>query len=93
MIYECAPEPELVASWHDRLHFRFFVEQFGLGTGRVVSRYPKKWRKLVWDALPAALYAAAGEIERKRVKELLVRLTEPEVRRPGCVWNSAHVFG
>ena len=89
MIYEYALEPELVASWHDRLLGRFFVEHFGFGTGRVVSRYPKKWRKLVWEAFQAVFGAAAGEIERKRVEELLARLTAAEVRRPGCVWDDA----
>jgi len=89
MIHEYALEPEFVASWHDRLLGRFFIEQFGFGTGRVVSRYPKKWRKLVWDAFQAAFGAGAGEIERKRVEELLARLTAPEVRRPGCVWDDA----
>lgn len=89
MIHEYALEPELVASWHDRMFFRFFIEQFGFGTGRVVSRYPKRWRRLVWNAFQAAFGAAAGEIERKRVEEMLARLTAPEVRRPGYVWDEA----
>ena len=49
MIHEYALEPELVASWHDRMQFRFFIGQFGFGTGRVVSRYPKQWRELVLE--------------------------------------------
>ena len=92
MIHEYALEPELVASWHDRLLGRFFIEQFGFGTGRVVSRYPRRWRRLVWDAFQAAFGAEAGEIERKRVEELLARLTAPEVRRPGCVWDDARAW-
>ena len=87
MIREYALEPELVALWHQRLLGRFFIEQFGFGTGRVVSRYPKKWKTLVWDAFLAA--AAAGEIERKRIEELLVRLTTPEVRRLGWLWDES----
>ena len=92
MIHEYALEPELVASWHDRMHFRFFIEKFGFGTGRVVSRYPKKWRRLVWEALRATYGTAVGEVERKRVEELLARLTTPEIRRLGCVWDDAHAW-
>lgn len=90
MIYEYALEPELVASWYDRILCRFFIEQFGFGTGRVVSRYPKKWRKLVWRAFDAAFAATAGDIKRKRIEELLTRLSEPQVSRPGYVWDDAH---
>ena len=89
MIHEFALEPELVASWRDRLLGRFFIEQFGFGGGRVGSRYPKQWRRLVWDAFQAAV-GAAGDIEQKRVEELLARLTTRDVRRPECVWHDAH---
>lgn len=88
MIHEYALEPELVATWHERMLGRFFIEQFGFGTGRVVSRYPKNWRKRVWDAFRSG--AIAGEIEQKRIEELLARLTAPEVRRPGHIWDAAH---
>ena len=89
MIQEYALEPELVASWHDPVLARFFIDQFGYGTGRVVSRYPKKWRKLVWEAFQATFGATAGDIRRKRIEELLAQLTMPVVRRPGCIWNAA----
>jgi hypothetical protein len=46
MIREYGLEPDLVALWHERVHFRFFIEQFGFGTGRIVSRYPQKWLSL-----------------------------------------------
>lgn len=84
MIHEYALEPELVATWHDRVTFRFFVEMFGFGRGRVVSRYPKKWRTLVWEAFGAN----DSEIERKRIETLLTQLLTPEVRRPDHVWNA-----
>lgn len=87
MIHEYALEPELVASWHDRITFRYFVEMFGFGRGRVVSRYPKKWRRLVWEAFERAFGASASDIERKRIEELLSQLLTPEVRRPECLWN------
>lgn len=84
MIHEYALEPELVATWHDRVTFRFFVEMFGFGRGRVVSRYPKKWRTLVWEAFGAN----DSEIERKRIETLLTQLLAPEVRRQDHVWTA-----
>ena len=87
MIREYALEPELVATWHDRLLGRFFIEKFGYGTGRVVSRYPKKWPRLVWNAFQATFKATAGEMGRKRVEELLAQLTTPDIRRPDCIWT------
>jgi hypothetical protein len=50
MIYEFALEPELVARWHDRREYFSFKEAFGMKTGRFISAYPKKWKKMVWDA-------------------------------------------
>jgi hypothetical protein len=90
MIHEYALEPELVASWHDAALYRYFVEQFGFGTGRVVSRYPKEWRKLVWESFEAAFGATVGPVEAKRIEVLLTQLTTPDVRRLGFSWNNAH---
>jgi hypothetical protein len=84
MIYEYALEPELVATWTDRRDFRYFVERFGLGQGRIVSRYPKRWTRLVWDA-----FDGAGELDRKRLEELLARLSECMVRRADIHWDPA----
>lgn len=89
MIHEYALEPELVASWHDPLKFRFFVEQFGFGTGRVVSRYPKKWRNLVWDAFNTTSGNTASPVARTRMTKLLKQLTKPEVKRLERVWDEA----
>jgi len=89
MIHEYALEQELVASWHDRILFRYFIEQFGFGTARVVSRYPKKWRKLVWDAFEQTFGRTADETDKVRMAELLKQLTAPEIRRPECIWDDA----
>ena len=89
MIHEYALEPELVASWHDPLKFRFFVEQFGFGTGRIVSRYPKKWRKLVWDTFNTTSGNTASPVARARMTKLLKQLAKPEVKRLERVWDEA----
>lgn len=83
MIHEYALEPELVATWGNRQDSRYFVEQFGLGKPRIVSRYPKRWTRQVWDA-----FKSDNEIERKRMEELLVRLTERQVKRRGYLWEA-----
>jgi len=83
VIYEYALEPELVATWTDRRDYRYFVERFGLGRGRIISRFPKRWARLVWEQLEGA-----GEMERKRLEEVIVRLSERVVRRAGIDWDA-----
>ena len=82
MIYEYALEPEMVAAWGNRHNHRFFIRAFGLGQGRLVSRYPKSWAKKVWDA-----FGGSSEMDRKRLEELLVRLKETMVKRKDFLWD------
>lgn len=83
MIHEYALEPELVATWGNRYDFRYFIEKFGLGQPRIVSRYPKRWKRLVWHAF------RNNELERKRMEVLLARLSECIVQRRDYVWEPA----
>lgn len=85
MIHEYALEPKLVASWHDRHLCRYLIEQFGYGTGRVVSRYPNKWAKLVWKSFDANV-TENKDIKHKRLEVLLKKLCGPQVRRHGSVY-------
>lgn len=49
MIKEFAVQPEaLVGSFKD---FRYLIEKFGVGHGRLISEFPSKWPRLVYDAL------------------------------------------
>jgi hypothetical protein len=82
MIYEYALEPELVATWVDRDVGRYFIENFGLGHPRIVSRYPKRWKKQVWES-----FNSNNEIERARMTELIKHLSETMVKRRGGAWN------
>lgn len=84
MIYEYALEPEMVAAWGDYHNHRFFLREFGLGSGRLVSRYPKSWAKKVWDS-----FDGTSQMDRKRLEELLVRLKETMVKRKDPVWDDA----
>ena len=83
MIYEYALEPELVATWHSRDDFRFFLDKFGLGCARMVSRFPKSWVKLVWQSFAPD----SGDMARKRLEVLLMRFTERMIRRPGARYD------
>jgi hypothetical protein len=78
MLYEYALEPVLLNNWKD---FRCFTEKFGVSRGRMIARYPKRWKRLVYESL-----ANCGEIERKRIEEGLNRLYDRLLARH-CEWN------
>jgi len=87
MIYEYALEPELVTTWVDRHVGRYFIEKFGLGQPRIVSRYPKRWKRLVWESFPGG-----SEVERKRLEELIERVSETTVKRQAGQWDPARTW-
>ena len=84
MIYEYALEPRLVAGWTDRRDCRHYMQSFEFGRGRVVSRYPKGWKRLVWDACETT-----DELARTRLVELLARLSERMVPRRNVQWDES----
>ena len=88
MLYEYAIEPELVATWSDRKVGRYFADKFGLGSQRIVSRYPKRWKKLVWSAweqLQEQLPTGKTEIDHARMTELIEQLSEAMVKRTNTI--------
>jgi hypothetical protein len=87
MIFEYAIEPEVVATWGDRFNHRFFIREFGPGQGRLVSRYPKKWARKVWES-----FRGGSDLERKRLEELLVRVQETMVKRKDFVWKDGETW-
>lgn len=66
MLYEYAVEPQVLSSWSD---FRYFVGRFGNGQGRLISKYPDAWPRLVWESC-----AETSPINRRRIEEGLVAL-------------------
>lgn len=82
MIYEYALEPEMVAAWGDRVNHRYFIREFGSAQGRLLSRYPKKWAKKVWDS-----FAGGSDMDKARLTELLARLQETMIKRNDFVWD------
>ncbi|MCD6297177.1 MAG: hypothetical protein J7M30_08480 [Deltaproteobacteria bacterium] len=79
VFYEYALDPELLTNWKD---FRYFSEKFGWSYGRLISRYPKRWKRLVYDSL-----LGCTDIERKRIEEGLKRLDDRMVKRPGSQYD------
>jgi hypothetical protein len=64
MLHEYAVEPSAIgSSWGT---FRYVFEKFGFDQDRLISRFPKKWPRLVWDATQTL-----GPVERKRIEEAL----------------------
>jgi len=86
MIYEYAIEPELVVAWgKDRADYRYFYEQFGLGTPRMMGEFPKfkNWRK----QFKRAVVGADETNELPRITALFNLLKESLVCREGCDYD------
>ncbi len=81
MLYEYALEPSLLSSWSD---FRFFISQFGFDQGRLISRFPKKWKRMVYESL-----GNCKDIERARIEEALRRIDNRMVPRQANSWDVA----
>jgi len=71
MIKEFAVEPEAIVSSY--LNFSYVIEKFGVCEGRVISRFPKTWKRLVYEAAQARHH---GKMEGKRIEERLRRLPD-----------------
>lgn len=78
MLYEYAVEPWLLNNWKD---FRYFSEKFGVSRGRLISCFPSRWQRMVYESL-----SNCGEIEIKRIEEGLQILKSCMVRRQH-EWN------
>ena len=88
MLFEYAVEPALVATWADRRTGRYFRDKFGIGSPRLISRFPKRWKKRVWDAWKASERENGGEVARRRMEELIQQLSEVMVERRCAVWDA-----
>jgi hypothetical protein len=80
VLKEFALEPEALASWES---FRYLIEKFGVSHGRVISRFPKQWKRLVYEAARKAL---SGTAQLSRIEVRLDALGDDVVfptARPG----------
>ncbi|MBF0107185.1 MAG: hypothetical protein HQM16_17885 [Deltaproteobacteria bacterium] len=67
MYYEYALDPSLLSNWKD---FRYFYEKFGWYNGRLISRYPKHWKKIVYESLNKG---GLSDIQMTKMVEILQR--------------------
>jgi hypothetical protein len=81
MIHEFALEPGLLSSWE---RFRYLTEKFGVCHGRLISRYPKRWKAMVYEAL-----TGCSEIERKKIEVKLQHIDDRMIARTN-EWSSKH---
>lgn len=80
MIHEFAVEPEAINNWQD---FRFICDQAGVEHGRLISRFPKIWAKMVMEAVDAN--PSVRDVERSSIvsrlqnmeKGKMIRLNRP----------------
>jgi hypothetical protein len=61
MLHEYAVDPGVLSNWPS---FRYLMEKFGFERGRLISRFPKQWKRMVYEAC-----GSCREIERKRIEE------------------------
>jgi len=74
MLYEYAVEPRAIgSSW---AIFRYVIEKFGFDKGRLISEFPKKWFREVYDAT-----AGLPPVQKKRVEEALNQARKNKVVR------------
>ncbi len=67
MLREFAVEPALLGDWHN---FHYLHEKFGVPRARLISEFPKKWRRMV--------YEAAGNFSERQRAMLEVWLADRE---------------
>lgn len=82
MLKEFALEPRILSSWGQ---FRLVLAHFGISKGRLISRFPSKWKKQVLEALNDA--ADLGDVDRKRIVESLLSIDDLMVSRQP-EWNA-----
>lgn len=81
MLKEFALEPRILSSWSQ---FRLVLAYFGISKGRLISRYPSKWKKQVREALNDA--ADLGDVDRTRIIERLRSIDSMMITRQP-EWN------
>lgn len=76
MIKEFALDPDVLSTWQT---FRYFIEKFGVGQGRLIAQFPKNWKELVYDAARKV----SRDVELKRITERLSQVGPDVLLRKG----------
>jgi hypothetical protein len=83
MFHEYALDPAILNSWPT---FRYLTDQFGMSQGRLISRYPKAWKRAVYDSAESA-----STIEKQRIVEGLARI-DSKLYAPGRNHDTAKTW-
>lgn len=86
MVREYALDPQVVAT-ADRILGGRLRSGFRMGQGRIMARYPKSWRRLVWDVFNAL--KDTSDVDRTRVEVLISELFEFTAARGEVHWDPA----
>ena len=81
LFHEYALDPRLLNNWKD---FRYFADAFGWSKGRLISRYPRRWKALVYDQL-----GECTPVEKLKIVERLKNIDEKIIQRSESEWNPA----
>ena len=89
MVYECAIDPKVVTAWSERGQRNLIITRFGLGAPCVVSRYPKKWHRLILEEFTHSSYSQSP-LNRMRFDDIVTQLKQVGVtiKRYGAPWNT-----
>jgi len=83
MIFEYAIEPALLDNWKD---IRYFKDQCGAEKGRLISEYPSRWERAVFEAIRLS---SSGPVEKHRMKEAVRNILKYKLfRRPRISWDN-----
>lgn len=75
MIHEYALDPDAISDWPS---FRYFFDHFGVHTGRLISEFPGKWKRLVYQAVERG---PATTIQRQSIVERLTTIDDKLFRQ------------
>jgi hypothetical protein len=80
MVFEYAIDPDAVVNWRHKAEYQFFVKEFGLGSPRALSAYPRssQWRRKV---LSAAKTLGLDGMDGERLTALINVLQENKIER------------
>lgn len=78
MFYEYAVDPKTISTWDA---FQYLLESYGVTKGRLVSRYPRRWKRLVVENLDCS------ENDRMRIVEALAARVEDMLWKRNHEWD------
>lgn len=87
MIYEFAVDPVVVATWYRRELGRFFAREFGVGTPRIMSRFPQAWKNRVWEEFRRS--GNCTSLNERRMTAILKDVSTKMIKRPSLSWDDS----